>query len=271
MNPQVGAASTYVHDLLTEPPRRGVVHHVGRGRAAVEVAGRLLVLERSAGDHTLPCSVVVPSLDPADLTDLDGAAAAVGGEQVVLGERTVEVVRWWEPARVRAGTSVVVPSAPAAASVLDDDTRRALQEAAAAVLAGRTDAAAEQLVGVLGRGRGSTPDADDAVAGLLLAARRAGRPGTRPDDIDNADTVGVVAATVARVAPTRTTLLSAELLRAAASGFAAPVLVRHLTSPSAGTAAAVRRLGATSGRATLEGVSLLDHAWQQAARRAVAA
>jgi hypothetical protein len=102
------------------------------------------------------------------------------------------------------------------------------------------------------------------VAGLLLAARALATPGA----LSGVEDVG---AAVAAAAPARTTLLSAELLRAAAVGFAAPVLVHHLTTPTADSRAAVEGLGATSGRATLEGVHVLRDAWRRHAHEAVAA
>ncbi|MGN6611382.1 MAG: oxamate carbamoyltransferase subunit AllH family protein [Angustibacter sp.] len=260
MNPQVGAASTHVHDLLTGPPRPGTARRVGPDRAAVEVAGRLVVLVRAAGPRTLPCSVVVPRLDPALF---DGEPAIVGDGRVVLSDHTVTVVRWWEPTRVRAGAGAEPLAEQPTARVLDGDTRHALQEGAGALVAGDLDAASDRLMSVLGRGRGSTPDADDAVAGLLLAARALATPSRLAD-------VEALATRVAQCAPARTTVLSAELLRAAALGYAASVLVRHLASPSADSAAQVERLGATSGRATLQGVSVLHQAWR-GAREAVAA
>lgn len=260
MNLQVGAASTHVHDLLTGPPRPGTVRRIGGDRAVVEAAGRLVVLVRRPGPQTLPCAVVVPDLEP---DRFDARTVSVGGGRMLFADRTVEIVRWWEPARVRQVAGAVAPPPLAPARVLDDDTHHALHEAAAALVSGDRSAAAEPLVSVLGRGRGSTPDADDAVAGLLLAARAV-----------NTTTVAAclegVAADVAVAARTRTTLLSAELLRAAASGYAAPVLVQHLASPTPVSQAAVHRLGATSGRATLEGVSALHHVWW-AGRQAVAA
>lgn len=259
MNPQVGAASTHVHDLLTGAPRPGVVRLVGRDRAAVEVAGRLVVLVRATGPRTLPCSVVVPALEPERL----GREGDVGDGRIRFGGLSVDVVRWWQPARVRPGVHREPPWSTTPAPVVDDATRLALQRAATAMVRDDGEAAREHLVSVLGRGGGSTPDADDAVAGVLLAARSVAAPGAAAE-------VESVAAAVAQAARSRTTLLSTELLRAAADGLAAPVLVHHLESPSPTSEAAVQALGATSGRATLEGVSALHHAWRTA-RGAVAA
>jgi hypothetical protein len=260
MDPQVGAASSHVRDLLTGEPRGGVVRHVGRERVALEVSDRLLVVVRAAGPDLLPCSVVVPGLDVTRLTT--GDATLLGGGGLALGDQRTDVVRWWEPARVRPGRTLawgrVAPQ-----PVLDDDTRLALHEAVPLLQAGHVDAAARTLVEVLGRGRGSTPDADDAVAGVLLAARAASAPSA----------VGVVervGALVGQAAPSRTTLLSTELLRAAAGGFAAPAVVRHLTRPDAHTAAEVLRLGATSGGATLEGVDILRQGLPRPAREEAA-
>ncbi|HEX3002938.1 MAG TPA: DUF2877 domain-containing protein [Angustibacter sp.] len=260
MNPQVGAASTHVHDLLTGPAQRGTARRVGRERVAIEVAGRLIVLVPASGPQTLPCTVVVPALEPEHA---DVGPTLVGGGHLVVGRREVSVVRWWEPARVRSGNAVPRP-VTTGAPVLDDGTRRALHDAAAALAAGDTAVAGARLSGVLGRGRGSTPDADDAVAGLLLAARAVAPASALPR-------LQAVAAQVAQAARTRTTLLSAELLRAAAAGYAAPVLVQHLAAPTSLSAAQVERLGATSGRATLEGVTALHLAWRRTSPQEVAA
>lgn len=261
MNPQVGAASTHVRDLLSGPARPGRVLRVGRDHAAVEVGERMLVLSRGTGPGTLPCTLAVPGLDVARLPE----RVVVGVGAVTLGSRAVRVVRWWEPARVRAGGFAGSWTTPSGPSVLDDATRLALHRAAAATATGDIPEAASSLGQLLGLGRGSTPDGDDAVAGLLLAARSIART---PDARRR---VAQLAAHVAGAAPARTTALSAELLRAVVSGFAAPVLVEHLTAPGPTSEGAVQRLGATSGRAALEGADALHRAAPTSRREAAAA
>jgi hypothetical protein len=106
------------------------------------------------------------------------------------------VARWWAPRPPRAGRS-----------------------------GARTDRLAELLAGhpapvpvdgevgdLLGLGPGLTPAGDDVLAGLLVGLHH--RPDLR----------GPLAAEVARLAPTRTTALSAALLRHAAAGHAVPML-----------------------------------------------
>ncbi len=172
MNPQVGAASTHVRDLLTAPPQprhrapRRPRPRRGRGRRD----GSSCWCARRAR-RPLPCTVVVPALDP-DAAGRPGPAL-VGGGRLVLGGRSLTVVRWWEPARVRAGT-VGRPAAGAGCTAQRAGRRHAPRPARRAprrwppATPRRPDAPR----GVLGRGGGSTPDADDAVAG-----RAPGRPG----------------------------------------------------------------------------------------------
>ena len=69
------------------------------------------------------------------------------------------------------------------------------------------------MLGLLGLGPGLTPAGDDLLAGLLVGLS------ARPDLRDP------LAAAVQRHAPARTTWLSAELLRLAAAGLAAPAVV----------------------------------------------
>lgn len=246
-----GAASTAVRDLLRAPvgaPLPAVVRHAGSTRVGLTVGTRLLVLDRSTGPGTLPCTVSAPLLSPSDV----GAPGDVVGLDVdgVHGRRqTVCVARWWDPPRVRpTGRSALPARQGDLASSLDPGVRGALHRAADALLGGRADDAAGALVGVLGRGAGSTPDADDAVAGLLLAARH--------DLPDRTDVVERAARLVVAAATTRTTALSAELLRLAAEGLAAAAVVEHVSAPTPATRAALLRLGATSGRSTAAGIDL---------------
>jgi hypothetical protein len=248
------AASTAVRDLLDAPldaARQGEVVHVGRRRAGVRVGPRLLVVETVADDATLPCAVVAPDLDLLALGPV-GATVVVGGGGLGAGGSWWPVRRWWAPSRVVGAADRPAVAVPATPAVLDDGTTRALRAGVRALLAGAAHTAVDALTAVLGRGRGSTPDADDAVAGALLAARAtAGMPAAAVDE---------VGARVAAAAVERTTLLSAELLRHAATGRAAAAVVRAVQQPSAATWQRLTPLGASSGRATAEGIRLVHEA-----------
>lgn len=86
------------------------------------------------------------------------------------------------------------------------------RDLAAAALAGGPVAAL--LRGLVGAGQGLTPSGDDAVSGVLLVLRSAGQ----------LDAVGRIASDL-RPLLTRTTSISAALLRAAAEGYAVPEVV----------------------------------------------
>lgn len=101
--------------------------------------------------------------------------------------------------------------------------------------------------GLVGRGPGLTPSGDDTLAGLLLTARALGG---WPE-----------LAAEAEAALTRTTSLSAALLRAAIDGYAVPAVVTYVAAAVVGDAPACARLrpevlafGHSSGAALLEGI-----------------
>lgn len=111
----------------------------------------------------------------------------------------------------------------------------------------------ELLLADLGRGPGLTPERDDEIAGHLLVTVAGG--GVVPD-----------------LAPHlhRTTALSADLLRAAAQGYAVPVVVAYVDAVVARRQDTVRRLrplieaiGHTSGPALLRGIHALHPATVQ--------
>ncbi len=258
-----GAASTAVRDLLAAPrdaPVRAVVRHVGADRVGLQAGSRLLVVDRTAGVTTLPCTVVAPLLQPT-LLGAPGRVVQLDVDGVHGAEQQVRITRWWDPPRVRPRVhprrrsaaplvaSLVGTAPPSGPGRLDDDVRAALADAADALLAGAAQHAAAALVAVLGRGAGSTPQADDAVAGLLLAARH-----DLPARERAVDRTGRLVAAAAR---TRTTALSAELLRLAAGGLAAAAVVDAITGPSSTTRAKLLGLGATSGAATAAGIDVL--------------
>ncbi|GAA4354283.1 oxamate carbamoyltransferase subunit AllH family protein [Angustibacter luteus] len=245
-----GAGSTALLDAFGGGT--GQVVRVGSGAVSVALPGpRLLVLDLHPGPASLPCAVLAPAL----ATVVAAGAVVVGDEVMInsfglqLPSCWVQVSRWWSPARVLPREPGPASPRPADPGGLDAVTWRALRAAVSALAEHDAPATADLLCGVLGRGPGSTPAADDAVAGLLLAAQA--RPGPGAAVLDQ------VGRAVTAAAAARTTPLSAELLRHAAGGLATRVVVRALHRPTEGNRAAVRALGASSGAATLAGADLV--------------
>lgn len=252
----VAAASTALAGLLADSPapgtgyegtawHEGAVRYVGMQAVGVEIGGRMVVLAAASNTRTMPCTVIVPEL--ARLRAWVGDPVLVSGWALTFPRGTVTVVRWWSPARVRPGDGWLRNDVrkPAGAG-LDEATWDRLLLAAHALAAG-LPGAPERLIALLGRGPGSTPAADDAVAGVLLAAR-ALQPAPAADCIERAGRQ------VAAAAPSRTTALAAELLRHAAEGMAAPVVLHALTSCDPEARRTLLRLGGTSGAATVGGI-----------------
>lgn len=100
-------------------------------------------------------------------------------------------------------------------------------------------ATAQELAARIGRGAGLTPYDDDVLCGWL-ATHRAYGVATPVADRAVLDRL------------TRTTTLSATLIRAALDGQATPAFGRFLTDPSTG-ATELARVGASSGRGMIEG------------------
>lgn len=168
----------------------------------------------------------------------------------------VRPVRVWRPVPVRTGCLLGLPferlvafheELKARASDLGTMTR-ALVDVATAALDDAVDV--DALRSILGLGQGLTPSADDAVCGVLLAARALGR------------TLSDEAATVLHdLARQRTTALSADCLRAAAGGYAVPAVVELLGATATGDdltdhLADICAIGHSSGRDLLGGLSM---------------
>lgn len=201
-----GAASTAVRDLVAAPARAGRVVGVHPACVYVSLAadsgtGTGLVALETADALGLPCSVrlgVDRSARPfADVRA--GDVALVGSGHVVTGLLSVTVVRWWEPRRPRPGAGPI------------PDRIRLLTR----LLAGHPSPVpvGGSVQDLLGLGPGLTPAGDDVLAGLLVALH--GR-----DDLR-----GPVADEISRLATSRTTALSAALLRHAAAGAALPAVL----------------------------------------------
>ena len=120
------------------------------------------------------------------------------------------------------------------------------QDLAAAALAAQP--VGPLLRGLVGAGRGLTPSGDDAIAGVVLALRAAGR-------LRAVDRVG------SHLGPLldRTTSVSAALLRAAVEGYAVPEVVALLAargpSPDPRLLERVLAIGHSSGRDLLAGIT----------------
>jgi hypothetical protein len=270
-----GAASDALLRLVTGSRRTATV--VGAGPHATYLAvddpdeaaplpgSTELVALVTADAIRVPCAIVLAH-GPAALPGLAaGARAQVGQSEVRWDAGTLSVVRWWRAAAVStapevADRTILAERVATARSQLHGHqlpapVGPAITRAAAAIE--RRDAidAADGLRPVLGLGAGLTPAADDAVAGLLLAARC-----WRGDELG--PTVSAVGSLLAPDLSSRTTAVSAGLLRHAAEGRGAPEVVRaveHLTGGPDGSdgpevLARLLALGHSSGRDTALGV-----------------
>jgi len=276
-----GAASDALLRLVTGPCRAArvvgagphatylaIAGPLGRGDGAgtdVSAHGTELIALVSTDAIRVPCAIVLARGSAALPGLVPGSLAQVGQNEVRWDGGALSVVRWWRAAAVSTGAE---PRDPAVIAQRVADARAqlhrhrlptpvapALHRAASAL--DRTDVveAADALRSVLGLGAGLTPAADDAVAGLLLAAR------SWPDG-DLGPTVSSVGALLAPDLESRTSAVSAGLLRHAAEGRGAPEVVRaveHLTGRQvASTDPEVLNrlfaLGHSSGRDTALGV-----------------
>ena len=192
-----GAASTALRDLLSGPPQGVQVLGVHPSCVYLLAGSDLVALETSDA-LGLPCSVRLAAVRAegpfAQVRRGDQAEVGAGGLRA--GPVTVRVSRWWEPRPPRAGRSA------------------GRTERLGYLLAGHpAPVPVEGEVGdLLGLGPGLTPAGDDVLAGLLVGLHH--RPDLR----------NPLAAEIARLAPTRTTALSAALLRHAAAGHGVPTL-----------------------------------------------
>jgi hypothetical protein len=220
------AASTLRRELISGPRRRGRVLgvfdsavYVGFDRAS----GDDLVVVETADGLRLPraATLAAPSSARPLAAVRAGDAAHAGECRLEVGPLALEVVRWWSPRPPRAVTTLPYDDArldaitrllPALPAELEDRLGSLRRSLAAHDPAAMQPAA----TALLGLGTGLTPEGDDLLAGFLvtLAAVPRARPLARQ--------LGDIATSLAA---TRTTTLSAALLRDAADGFAVPALV----------------------------------------------
>lgn len=268
-----GAASTAIRAVLTGAPQ--AAHWIGAVDAALYLTTtgpRPTVFAILSTDAVrLPCGLVLAStraelplttIAPArDMADRDHPVVGSGGIRWAGpdGPVTVVAARQWAPLRARTGAPG--PAAVAELRSLLAPCELGLEQDRLDRLAARADPTA--VAGLLGCGPGLTPSGDDVLAGYLFAARAFGL---------GAELVG--AAVTAR-APQATAALSAQLLRHAGRGEAISEVVELTNALTvvpnaraatvmdrlAGVAAALLRVGHTSGAALAWGVLLAgEHA-----------
>jgi hypothetical protein len=220
------AASTRTRPLLAGPRRRGQVLVVFPTAVYVGFSadeGRELLAVETADGLRLPRAVTLAAASSTRPLGAvrTGDAAHVGEGRLDVGPLVLEVVRWWSPrrprtvahplyddARLDAVSRLLAPLSPELEDRLGSLTR-------ALEAPGSADAQ-DAVTALLGLGAGLTPQGDDVLVGLLVGL--AAVPRARP----LAHRLGDV---VTGLAASRTTTLSAALLRDAADGFAVPALV----------------------------------------------
>lgn len=290
-SPYGAAAHAALRELLLGPARPVTPLLATRSGVVLGVPGHRPVAVVAADGVRLPGSLVLGA--PSTRLGLaglgPGTQAEVGAGSVQVGQLLVRPVRWWvsHPVRAARRPDPLAASAAALGTLLarlpapGQEQDRGLAErlgrggrrlaAALGVLAeqGETEplahrprAAAQAVAAtavrtaaldLLGLGVGSTPSGDDLVAGALVTVLR-----LRPD---LALGLGALADQVATAALTRTTPVSAALLRWAAAGEAVPELLALVDAlgrgqdPAAATARLLR-IGHSSGRDLAHGVAL---------------
>lgn len=215
------AASTLLGDLLAGAPRH-----------LVEVARTRLTVHYETGDDSVP--VLCVSTPEAVRLPNALVTARLPGRHVRVGDGGLAapctawtVSRWWRPARP---SGLAAPPAHALSGLA------------------RTSYDGLDPMLLLGRGRGLTPEGDDVLAGVLVAAHATADP--RLDEWR----VSVANALATR----RTTAVSRALLHHALDGYAVPELASALEalcseSDPGGAVARLRAVGHSSGKALLDG------------------
>ena len=251
------AVSTAVAPLLRRPAAGTVL---ARFPAAVYVrldAGAVLAVVTSDGLR-LPCALVTAATSVERPVGATGTSAAVVDGALVLDDVRYRPVRTWTPRERTAGRL-----APAAVAGLAALLRPAVHtgEVADRLHAGTTrleealrtgDGLAGAADALVGLGPGLTPAGDDVLAGVLVTCAQLGHP------------LPTLTAQVRRRAGA-TTALSADLLRHAGAGRAAPPVLGLLDAlvgarPVAPAFADLLAVGSTSGHDTATGVLLAARA-----------
>jgi hypothetical protein len=234
-----GSACTAIRPLVESAPRDGTIVSVGEHAAYLRVGADVLSV-LTARAARLPCGVVLTPGTSLPASLVAGQRVRVGDGALTWGDGTgdwrVRPLRWWAPAVVRPGARSAAGSdrlrallrhvtAASASAEPQPWLAEALDAAARSLAGGQPEDAAGACLQVIGRGRGSTPSGDDAVAGLLLAARALLPVDGVGEGHEPARQLSALAERVATVAPNRTTAVSAALLRHAAAGRAVGTVV----------------------------------------------
>ena len=212
------AASSALRGALTADERAGRVLGVFPSAVYVALGDDLVALE-TYDALRLPCAVVLPArtVDHPFTRVRPGDRVLAYDAELTVGPLTVEVVRWWRPRRPRTTDAYDVARLSRLDASLPDLSPSIAGPLAALHRALATGAdLAPSARGLLGLGAGLTPEGDDVLAGLLvtLQSRRPTRPLARR-----------LGEAVMALAGSRTTTVSAALLRHAADGYATPRLV----------------------------------------------
>ncbi|WP_067462197.1 DUF2877 domain-containing protein [Actinomadura macra] len=241
-----GAASRRLDAVLRGPLRPARVLGVFPAVVYLVHEAGTVVAVCSTDAVRLPNSVVLATpRAAAPFSAVTNAGPAwLGAGRLRMGPLTVTVARWWTPRRplpahgtvaLRAGLDVLeaamVPTGlpPAAHADLDGLVRSATR--------GDLDETAHAASRLVGLGPGLTPSGDDVLAGFLLAHRH-----LTPPPHPRAGFASALGARVGRLAPGRTTALSAALLDHAARGDGCPQVI-GLVDAVGGHASVASRLG----------------------------
>ncbi len=252
---------------------------------AVFPGATYLAVEADPGVVALvsPQAVALPNAavvhDPGVLSVLDTRAPVrVGGGAITVGGRRARPVRWWDPAprlgvvtlaALQSGYAAVArnvppwpePGATAAARLHTGHAELERVLVGPARAGGPAHASPEELAAaadrLVGLGAGLTPAGDDLLSGAMAALRTLGAALHAAAAVRASDQLAARAASW----PSRTTAVSAALLRQAALGAVAAPVARVLRAlvGQADAGPAVRKLlaaGHTSGHDLAAGLLL---------------
>lgn len=252
-----GAAPAWIGDRVHQSPHRGRVLHVGVD--AVYFTSHADVLGITSRHATaIPCTIATRLETVHELFGIDrparvGDDVTIGSGSVRLGDTEVRIGRFVDYRMHRLPSADVTSMRGHLLATTGESSQSA--EIQPAVLELLRTTPADALPSVLGLGSGLTPFGDDVVCGMLatlLANDDACAPGLRDE--------------VLRLAPHRTTALSATLLRRAADGDVLPAfadLVRALHDDPDHVSTSIAQLlsiGHTSGAGMMLGLRIaLDH------------
>lgn len=220
-------AGTPLRASLTGPSADWTVAAVHRAAAYLRSADGTVLALCTPEATRLPCTVGVAAMEGVPLRLCVGEAAVVGEHRVEVPGALVRVTRWFDPvptlaeptaaAVERAGEALRAAAAAVSRGPASPALRAGCDELHRSLSDGDGVAAVAAAGGLLGLGPGSTPSGDDVLAGALVTLRLLAR---RHDGARLAwERAGAALArwVVAR-APSRTTIVSAALLRHAARG-----------------------------------------------------